>query len=156
AACNRIILLAEACAIHERWLKARPQDYSRSTRTRLMPGLFLSALDYVQALRWKRELAERFDRLLQTVDVAICASAMDPAFAIDDPVVIEKFYPRQARAPFNVTGHPALSLPIGFSKAGLPLSLQIVGRHWDEAMIYRVARAYEQATNWGERHPALA
>ena len=155
AACNRIILLSEACAVHERWLKARPQDYSRSTRTRLMPGLFLSSLDYVQALRWKRELTECFDRLLQSVDVAICASSMDPAFVIDDPVVVEKFYPRQARTPFNVTGHPALSLPIGFSKAGLPLSLQIVGRHWDEATIYRVARAYERATPWHQRHPAL-
>jgi Asp-tRNA(Asn)/Glu-tRNA(Gln) amidotransferase A subunit family amidase len=57
--------------------------------------------------------------------------------------------------PFNVTGTPALSVPTGFTDDGLPLGMQIVGRANDEAMVYRVAYAYEQVTRWSERHPTL-
>ncbi len=56
--------------------------------------------------------------------------------------------------PFNVTGQPALVIPAGFASSGLPLSLQLVGRPFDEAMLYRVAAAYEAATGWTKRHPA--
>jgi aspartyl-tRNA(Asn)/glutamyl-tRNA(Gln) amidotransferase subunit A len=80
---------------------------------------------------------------------------MDPACRIDDPKALEYTYARQARAPFNVTGSPALSVPVGLSKAGLPLSMQIVGKPFSEALIYRVAHAYERATRWVERHPPL-
>jgi len=80
---------------------------------------------------------------------------MDPACRIDDPKAVEYTYGRQARAPFNVTGGPALSVPVGFSKAGLPLGMQIVGKPFSEALIYRVANAYERATDWVKRHPAL-
>jgi aspartyl-tRNA(Asn)/glutamyl-tRNA(Gln) amidotransferase subunit A len=80
---------------------------------------------------------------------------MDPACRIDDPQQVEYTYGRQSRAPFNVTGSPALSVPVGFSKAGLPLAMQIVGKPFSEALVYRVAHAYEQATQWVDRHPAL-
>ena len=80
---------------------------------------------------------------------------MDPACRIDDPKALESTYARQARAPFNVTGSPALSVPVGFSKAGLPLAMQIVGNPFSEALIYRVAHAYERAAGWVDRHPAL-
>ena len=56
---------------------------------------------------------------------------------------------------FNVTGSPALSVPAGFNKAGFPLGIQIVGKPFSEALLYGVAHAYEQATEWGKRHPAL-
>ena len=155
AACNRVILLSEACAIHGEWLRERPQDYSAMTRDRLMPGLFLSGTDYVQACRWRRILSDDFDRLMQSVDVAVSASSMDPIFPIADPEAVARFYPRQARTPFNVTGHPAMSLPIGFDSDGLPLSMQVVGRYGDEATVYRAGHAYEQATEWHTRHPEL-
>jgi aspartyl-tRNA(Asn)/glutamyl-tRNA(Gln) amidotransferase subunit A len=155
AACNRVILLSEACAIHAEWLRERPQDYSAVTRERLMPGLFLSSKDYVQANRWRRILADDFNEVMQSVDVAVAASSMDPTFAIDDAEAVARFYPRQARTPFNVTGHPALSVPVGFDTNRLPLSMQIVGRYQDEATVYRAALAYEQATNWHNEHPAL-
>jgi len=58
--------------------------------------------------------------------------------------------------PGNLTGVPALVMPCGFSEAGLPLSVQIMGRHFDEATVYRVAAAYEQATEWHSRRPDLA
>ena len=155
ATCNRVILLSEACAVHARWLRERPQDYSASTRGRLLPGLFLSATDYVQALRWRGRLIAQMEQALANVDVAITASAMDAPYPIDDPVEMERCYPRQARAPFNLTGHPALALPIGFTAGGLPLGMQIIARHWDEATVYRVARAYERETSWHTTHPSL-
>ena len=76
---------------------------------------------------------------------------MDPACRIDDPEAVEYTYGRQARSPFNVTGSPALSVPTGFSTSGLPLGMQIVGKPFTEALVYRVAHAYEQATQWVER-----
>jgi aspartyl-tRNA(Asn)/glutamyl-tRNA(Gln) amidotransferase subunit A len=156
AACNRTILLSEAFAVHESWLKERPEDYGALTRERLLPGAFVPAVDYVQAVRGRRRLKAEFDALMADLDVVVTASSMDPACEIDDAEAIARSYPRQARPPFNVTGNPALVLPIGFSSDGLPLSMQIVGKPFDEATVYRVADAYEQATPWKDRHPELA
>jgi aspartyl-tRNA(Asn)/glutamyl-tRNA(Gln) amidotransferase subunit A len=58
--------------------------------------------------------------------------------------------------PFNLTGSPALAVPTEFASTGLPLSMQIIGKPFDEATVYRVARAYEQAIPWTTRHPVLA
>jgi aspartyl-tRNA(Asn)/glutamyl-tRNA(Gln) amidotransferase subunit A len=155
ATCNRIILLSEAYAIHERWMRERPGDYGALARERLMGGALIRGADYVNATRMRRKLTDAFHALFDEVDVVVTASSMDPAARIDDPAAVEYTYTRQARAPFNVTGSPALSVPTGFSKSGLPLAMQIVGRPFTEAMIYRVAHAYEQATDWVKRHPAL-
>ena len=155
---NRIILLSEAYAVHQYWLQSRPQDYAAMTREKLLPGAFIRAVDYVQALRNRPLFTAEIDTLLNNVDVLVTASSMDPPFPIDDPEAVARCYPRSARPPFNLTGHPALSLPIGFTEPdedipALPLGLQVIGRHFDEASIYRVASAYEQATNWSEVYP---
>jgi aspartyl-tRNA(Asn)/glutamyl-tRNA(Gln) amidotransferase subunit A len=155
AACNRTILTSEAFAIHEKWMRERPEDYGVLARERLMAGAFVRAADYVNATRLRRKMADAFHALISDIDVAVTASSMDPACRIDDPKALESTYTRQARAPFNVTGSPALSVPVGYSKAGLPLSMQIVGKPFSEALIYRVAHAYERATQWVERHPPL-
>jgi len=155
AAVNRVILLAEACAIHERWLRERPGDYSRVTRRRLLPGMFFSAVDYVQANRRRRQIVAELDAAFDGLDAIITASSMDTSVAIDDLALVEKTYPRQARAPFNVSGHPALALGCGFHSNGLPLAFQIVGRSFDEAMVFRVGHAYQQATDWHTRRPTL-
>jgi aspartyl-tRNA(Asn)/glutamyl-tRNA(Gln) amidotransferase subunit A len=155
AACNRTILLSEAFAIHEPWLRERPGDYGALARERLMGGAFVRAADYVNATRVRRQLTDAFHALFADIDVAVTASSMDPACRIDDPQAVEYTYSRQARAPFNVTGSPALSVPTGFSSSGLPLSMQVVGKPFTEALIYRVAHAYEQATQCTERHPEL-
>jgi len=153
ASCNRTILTSEAFAIHEKWMRERPQDYGALARERLMAGAFVRAADYVNATRIRRKMADAFHALFADMDVAVTASAMDPACSIDDPQAIEHTYARQARAPFNVTGSPAISVPVGFSKTGLPLAMQIVGKPYSEALIYRVAHAYEQATDWVKMHP---
>jgi aspartyl-tRNA(Asn)/glutamyl-tRNA(Gln) amidotransferase subunit A len=154
-AVNRTILTSEAFAAHENWMRERPQDYGALARERLMAGAFVRAADYVNATRLRRKMTDAFHALFSGIDVAVTASSMDPACRIDDPKAIESTYARQARAPFNVTGSPALSVPAGFSKAGLPLGIQIVGKPFSEALIYRVAHAYEQATQWVTRHPKL-
>ncbi|BDG74756.1 amidase [Roseomonas fluvialis] len=156
AGVNRAILMAESAAIHGRWLREAPEGYSNLTRKRLAPGLFVRAEDYVNAQRRRRELVAAVEATLADCDVLLTASSMDPACRIDDPEAVEITYPRQARTPFNVTGHPALTLMCGISQAeGLPLSLQLVGRYFDEATIYRAAAGFEAAAPWKDRRPAL-
>ena len=152
---NRVILLSEAYAIHEKWLQERPADYAELTRRRLLPGAFFRAVDYMQALRQREVLRHKFNVCMESVDVAITASSMEPACPIEDAELCEKLYGRQARAPFNVTGSPALAVPTGFATTGLPLSMQIIGKPGDEATVYRVARAHERETEWTSRHPEL-
>jgi aspartyl-tRNA(Asn)/glutamyl-tRNA(Gln) amidotransferase subunit A len=156
AACNRTLLSSEAYAIHEKWLQERPQDYASLTRERFLSGAFVRAADYINATRVRLRMTSAFHALFSDVDVVVTASAMDPACRIDDAEELDRTYARQARSPFNVTGSPALSVPVGFSKAGLPLGMQIVGKPFSEALIYRVAHAYEQATQWREKRPPLA
>jgi aspartyl-tRNA(Asn)/glutamyl-tRNA(Gln) amidotransferase subunit A len=156
AGVNRAILMSEAAAIHGHWLREAPDGYSNLTRKRLAPGLFVRAEDYVNAQRRRRELVAAVEAAFADCDLLLTASSMDPACRIDDPEAVEITYPRQARTPFNVTGHPALTLMCGLSQAeGLPLSLQLVGRFFGEATIYRAAAAYEAAAPWKDRRPAL-
>jgi len=155
ATCNRIILLSEAYAIHRNWLQSRPEDYGESFLERILPGAFLSGSDYVDALRLRRKLTASFNRTISSLDGVIAVSAMDAAFAIDDAEEIALKYPRQARTPFNLTGNPALAMPNGFNDDGMPLAMQIVGKQFDEAMVYRIAAGYEAATDWHAQRPPL-
>jgi len=139
--------------VHEQWLKERPDDYGARARERLLAGATLRAVDYLQAVRWRLQLRDRVAAAFANIDLAITASSMDPACRIDDDEALASNYWRQARMPFNVTGQPGLVIPAGFSNGGLPLSLQLVGHPFGEAMLYRVAQFYEDATGWTKRHP---
>ena len=155
ASCNRNILLSEAYSIHERWLQERPGDYGALTRRRLLAGGFVRAVDYLHSTRIRGQLIRDFEETMRDYDVLVTVSSMDPALAIEDAEAMEYSYARQARNAFNVIASPALSMPVGFTEDGLPLSMQIVGRAFDEATVYRVAQAYEDATPWTERRPPL-
>lgn len=155
AATNRVILLSEAVAIHETWLKERPGDYSHNTRQRLLPGIFLNAADYIQAQRSRRRLVDEINNTFRSVDVLLVASSMEPACRIDDDAELSRTYPRQARAPFNLSGHPALAVMCGLSADKLPLGFQLVGPAFSEALLYRAARGYERATPWHTIHPDI-
>ena len=154
-ACGRVIQQAEQYTVHERWLRERPQDYCALSRRKLVAGAFLSASEYVRALQTRRILCDEFDTMMQQFDVLVTASGMTLPCAIDDPDAIARTYERHARMPFNLTGTPALSLPIGFTPDGLPLGMQVAARAHDERMLFRVAAAYENATRWRDRRPAL-
>jgi aspartyl-tRNA(Asn)/glutamyl-tRNA(Gln) amidotransferase subunit A len=107
----------------------------------------------VQAARRRLEMIVAVEAALREVDVLLCASAMDPPSRIEDAAETDRTYPRQARTPFNVTGHPALAMMAGLSESGLPLSVQFVGRNFAEATLFQVARAWERAGDTDEKHP---
>jgi aspartyl-tRNA(Asn)/glutamyl-tRNA(Gln) amidotransferase subunit A len=155
AACNRVILLSEAYAIHQKDLKTRPGDYSATTRRRILPGAFMSGADYVNALRMREKLVAAFNEAMEGLDAAVTASSMEPPVNMADMQEVERTYARQARAPFNLTGNPAIAIPTGLHSNGLPLALQIVGRAFDEAMCFRVAWAVEQELNVGVQRPPI-
>jgi aspartyl-tRNA(Asn)/glutamyl-tRNA(Gln) amidotransferase subunit A len=153
AAVNRVILCSEAWSIHAPWLRERPGDYGQLARQRLLPGAFMNAGDYVGAQRRRTQMIAAVDDAFRDCDVLICASSMDPASRIEDATETSRTYPRQARTPFNVTGHPAVAMMSGISSNGLPLSVQFVGRYFDDATVLRVAAAYERGTEWHKKHP---
>jgi aspartyl-tRNA(Asn)/glutamyl-tRNA(Gln) amidotransferase subunit A len=153
--CGRLILQAEGFAIHEAWLRTRIGDYGMRGRTRLLPGAFLSASDYIHAQQMRSRLAREFTTAMAPVDAALCVSSLELPCAIDDEAEVDRTYDRQARTPFNLTGTPAISVPMGFSGSGLPIGLQVLGKAFDEAMVYRVAQSYEAATDWHLRRPNL-
>jgi aspartyl-tRNA(Asn)/glutamyl-tRNA(Gln) amidotransferase subunit A len=155
AAVNRVVLGSEAWSVHAPWLRSRPGDYGQLARRRLMSGAFIPAGDYVGAQRRRLQMIAAVEEVFRDVDVLICASSMDPASRIEDAVETARTYPRQARTPFNVTGHPALAMMSGLSSLGLPLSVQFVGRYFEDATVLRVAAAYERAAGWQKRHPPI-
>ena len=155
--CGRLILLAEAFAIHEQDLQTRPLEYGQLTMERITLGGYLTAADLMQAQRQRRELSEEVNSgLFAKYDILLAASSLTPAPLIDAP---QKSFPinqPMQTLPFNVTGNPAMSIPIGFSQSGLPLSMQVVGKYFDEATVFRAARAYEKATDWNVRVPEVS
>src|SRR5215470_7567594 len=154
-ACCMIIMLAEAYAVHEPWLRTRFNDYGKSFRDRVVPGAFIASADYMAATRHRRELQEKFARLMHDVDLLILPSTPGPAPLIKEVGSYGLFEIPNFSMPFNVTGTPALSLCNGYAAGGLPLSLQIVGRPFEDATVLRAGHTYENATPWKERRPQL-
>lgn len=154
-ACGRVIMFSEAFAIHEQDYQTRPLDYGLLTYMRMTLGAFITAADLTQAMRLRRELAQAVNAKLKSYDAIICASALAPAprFA-DMPVGMPANWPIHTM-PFNVTGNPAMSIPTGFSASGLPLSMQIAGRAFDEPTILRIGAAFEAATQLYTRRPSF-
>jgi len=150
----RVLLTAEAVAVHETWLRERPGDYAELTRSRMLPGFFFSSTDYIQAQRRRTELTQAVDAAFAEVDLLLVANSMDPACRIDDPQAVNYTYGRQARMPFNVSGHPAVAVMCGRSAGlGMPLGLQLVGRKHSEALLYQAAAGFERATPWKDTPP---
>jgi len=155
-ACARTISHSESFAIHARDLQTRPELYARVTRERLSLGAFVTARQYVQAQRLRRILARRVDTLLERCDALLTAIIPGPAPVLENTDVNPWRNPQPLASVFNVTGHPCVAQPCGFAANGLPLSLQFVGRAFDEAMVLRVGHAYEHAAGWTAKRPALA
>jgi aspartyl-tRNA(Asn)/glutamyl-tRNA(Gln) amidotransferase subunit A len=152
---NRLIMLAEAYALHEADFRERPHLFGRLMFARVGLGAFLTAADYVEAVRQRRELAVEFARALTDVDVAISANATGPAPRIDQVPFWGVYERASYTGPYNLTGSPALSVPIGFED-GLPLAFQIAGKAFDEAGVLRVGHAFEQATEFHRQRPPIA
>jgi len=155
-ACGRVIMYSEAFAIHERNFQTRPLDYGLYTYLRMTLGALVTATDLTQAMRLRRELAGAVNDKLKSCDVLITASALAPAAAFSDlnPNTPPNL-PIQTM-PFDVTGNPAMSIPTGFAATGLPLSMQIVGRAFDEPTVLGIGAAFEAATNLYQRRPSFS
>jgi aspartyl-tRNA(Asn)/glutamyl-tRNA(Gln) amidotransferase subunit A len=157
AAADFVVLNAEAFAAHEMTLRTKKNEYGRSARLYHLQGAFLSAADYIVALKVGEAVRDRVNEALSAVDVL--ASPVVPVLTAE-AARAAKAQPHTGggavfTAPFNLTGHPALALPCGMSAEGIPIGLQLVGRARGEADLLRLAHAYEQATPWHTMHPSL-
>jgi aspartyl-tRNA(Asn)/glutamyl-tRNA(Gln) amidotransferase subunit A len=154
-AAGTVILFAEAAAYHAAGLRERPHAFSDEVRALIEMGGFYTAVQYIQAQRLRRRLTAETRQALATYDAIVMPTSPVPATPITpDPPGHAALRPRNT-LPFDFISLPAISVPCGFTHAGLPVGLQIVGKAFDEAGILRVARAYEQATAWHNQHPVL-
>ena len=142
---------AEALAYHREDLKARWGDYFEATRLGVARGVMATGADYVQAQRVRRLVMRRLRDMFSDVDAVVGPTSATPATAYADmrARMIDGGAMRLSFTSYwNATGQPALVTPMGFNAGGLPLSLQIAGRPFDEALVLKVGDAYQQATDW--------
>ena len=157
------ILPAEAAAYHHRWIQqGKGGEYGAAILDRLMPGYAIPAMDYVNAQRARAVWEEGVRRALQRYDVLIMPTVPYTAAKLGQIMVQvgngeeeASFLRTRNLFPFNLTGMPALSVPIGFDQAGLPAGMQIVANVWNEQTTFNVGHAYQQATDWHTRAPNL-
>jgi Asp-tRNA(Asn)/Glu-tRNA(Gln) amidotransferase A subunit family amidase len=152
------ILMAEVAAVHRGWIEKQPDGYVAETRRLLELGLLLPAA-HLEAAQQARSLMRtevagvfRESRLDALVTPTLPRTSM-PLSRMVTSVDVPKLIP--FTLPWNLTGQPALSVPCGFTPAGLPAGLQIVGRPFDEATVLQIGHAYERATGWHEARPEL-
>jgi aspartyl-tRNA(Asn)/glutamyl-tRNA(Gln) amidotransferase subunit A len=150
-----LILMAEAFAYHERDLREHPELYGDVLRERILAGALVTAAEYTQAQRLRAQLCGEVAEVLRHVDVLATPTATTPATSFARAQDPEFGFPRSNMPPFNLTGLPTLALPCGFAASGLPLSMQLAGRPFEEGTVLRVGHAYEQATPWHTRRPPL-
>jgi aspartyl-tRNA(Asn)/glutamyl-tRNA(Gln) amidotransferase subunit A len=146
---------SELLAVHEEALRTRPGDFGEDFLGRVLPALLISGRDYVQAQRERRRMLAEMAPVYADYDVLVTATAGAPAPRLGTWRTIEFWKRPSLTTPFNVTGGPALAQCIGFSSSGLPFSMQVVGRPFDDATVLRVAQAYERATPWRSKRPHL-
>jgi Asp-tRNA(Asn)/Glu-tRNA(Gln) amidotransferase A subunit family amidase len=158
---DRSLQAAESYAYHAAWVFENPELYDPETLRRIRTGEKFTSED---RLRLSRELAQERHQIrsvFDEVDVLITPTVPIPPPAIaalrqnsEALRPTELFLLRNTR-PFNVWGLPAISIPCGFTKSGLPIGLQIAGPHWGEQAVIGLAHAYEQATDWHHRKPTI-
>ena len=143
---------SELYAVHEPVLRQRLADFGEDFLGRSLGALLITGVDYVQASRWRRAMIAEMAPVYTKYDVLL-AAAPGPAPRLETWRTIHFWQKSSVTTPFNVLGGPALAQCIGFTAEGLPLSMQIVGRPFDDATVLRVAHAYEAATPWRARRP---
>lgn len=156
------IISGEAASVHRKWLNERAADYGSDVRARLELAQFTLATQYIQAQRVRRLIRDDFQKAFRQVDVIVTPSTPITAPKVGERQVLlagrlvtELTGLGRFASPINGAGLPALTLPCGFTSAGLPIGLQIIGRPFDEATVLRAAYAYEAATDWHKRRPQL-
>ncbi len=156
AACQWLLSCVEANAIHDDNLHHRLNDYGENFRYRILPGATVSAVEYVQAQRMRQALVRETLDVMTSVDVVLTATTAVTPPALDEMTLASALSSRGITAAFNTIGGPALALCSGFTPDGLPVSLTIGGKPFDECTVLRVAHAYQHATDWHKRHPVVS
>ena len=151
---KKIIAMAELYSIHENDLKTRRELFGDSLRYRIIAGGLIRADDYVQAMRVRRDLAIAMQKLFTTIDLMLLPTG-EPAGKLEPVPHSSLFTGPSYTTPFNVGGNPALAVCSGFAANGMPQSLQIAGRLFDDAVVLRAGHTYETATPWRSRRPIL-
>jgi len=149
-----IIAESEIFSVHQKNLIARPKDFGADFRSRALPSVLFTASDYVQATREHRRMMLEMEPLYAKFDAFVTAG-MGEAPRIADYRSISFWQRSSLLTAWNVTSQPVLMLPNGFGKNGLPLGMQIIGRPFGEPTILKIGHAYERATEWHTRRPAL-
>ena len=160
---HRAIIFSEAAVAHEELIRTRAVDLSDEVRPLPQAGLFLTATQYLGAQQPRKKTIAAYREIWRSFDVLITPTspiaappigASTARFGDKDIPLVRAFL--DLTLPFNLTGQPAISVPCGFTKAGLPIGLQLLGRPFDEATLFRAAAAYESATDWHSRIPPIA
>jgi aspartyl-tRNA(Asn)/glutamyl-tRNA(Gln) amidotransferase subunit A len=154
-ACGSLISITERAAAYEEWARTRLGDFSERVQRRLHLGALVSGVDYVQAVRRRRELRSELQAAMRDLDVVITAGAPGEAPRMDAIPKWDLFDKPNFTMPFNVTGYPALCVASGFGPLSLPVSVQIVGKPFQEATVLRVGDAFEKATGSRLKRPAM-
>ena len=161
-AISSAILMSEASACNRDTVLRDGDKMYPPVRLRLEAGLFISAADYLRAQQGRTMFNQQVRELLQQVD--LLAGPTEPVTA---PTLLAERIPvgetemgttaalTNFTRPYNITGSPAITIPCGFSNAGMPIGLQLAGRSFDEMTVLRAAHAYEQATDWSQRRPPV-
>ena len=159
-------LTIESCepsTYHQEWLRTRPADYGDDVRTLLELGEMYLATHYLQAQRYRSVLRKEFLDGFRRVDVFVTPTLPFTATPCGaTTVAIEGTREEDMLSAImqftgvpSLAGLPALSLPVGFDADGLPVGMQVIGRPFDEATLFRLGHAYQQATDWHTHHPSL-
>ncbi len=148
-----VTIASEAAAYHAADLRQRPESFSAELKGTLETAAMYTAVQYIQAQRLRRLVVDETLAAMLGLAAVVTPTSPVPATPIDDTPPAHGALRHRCTMPFNFTGQPAISVPCGFTAAGLPIGLQIVGQPFDEAGVLRLAHAYEQATPWRDRHP---
>jgi aspartyl-tRNA(Asn)/glutamyl-tRNA(Gln) amidotransferase subunit A len=153
---------AEEKELLDMYTKTRKSGFGAEVKRRIILGTYALSSGYYDAYYKKAQqvrtlIQQDFDRALKTVDVIVTPTSPTAAFKIgektDDP--LQMYLTDIFTISLNLAGVPGLSIPCGFTSENLPVGLQIIGKHFDEASIFKIAYAYEQNTGWRKRKPNL-
>jgi aspartyl-tRNA(Asn)/glutamyl-tRNA(Gln) amidotransferase subunit A len=151
------VIVAEQASIFEPLVRSgRVTDIiDPDRRGELIGGQIITAVDYLKCMRMRTEINSDFEKLFEEVDVVIDSSTLTTAPSIDAKMSDVFKGGNVIEAAENLTGIPAISIPCGFNKKKLPIGLKIIGRHFDEATILKLAAAYQTVTDWHKRIPPI-
>ncbi|HEX5368106.1 MAG TPA: amidase [Dehalococcoidia bacterium] len=155
---------AEAAFVHRHRLRERPQDFDFASRRRLMYGSLITGAEYAKLSRLRMCMRQDIMNLLGQVDALVTPTQAEVAPRLQtstgltskEAVLRQFFGSRAHRGTFSLAGVPGLSVPVGFSKDGLPLSVQLVGRPYEENLLFRIGHAYQERTHHHEARPSLS